>query len=81
MKQKSKKTPTYVNLMKTNQIINLDNIHAKKRESYQARLNNVLSYDLSFYRFKNGKLNVSKLARCSGLSRGFLEKELWKKGL
>ncbi|ERJ25434.1 hypothetical protein UNSWCS_1547 [Campylobacter concisus UNSWCS] len=48
---------------------------------YQAKLNNVLSYDLSFYRFKNGKLNVSKLARCSGLSRGFLEKHLWFRGL
>jgi len=67
--------------MTTKQRIHLNNLHAKKRASYQAKLNNVLNYDLSFYRFKNGKLNVSKLARCSGLSRGFLEKELWKKGL
>ena len=67
--------------MTTKQKIHLDNLRAKKRASYQARLNNVLNYDLSFYCFKNGKLNVSKLARCSGLSRGFLEKELWKKGL
>lgn len=67
--------------MSAKQKIHLNNLHAKKRSLYQARLNNVLSYDLSFYRFKNGKLNVSKLARCSGLSRGFLEKELWKKGL
>ena len=67
--------------MTTKQRIHLNDLHAKKRASYQAKLNNVLSYDLSFYRFKNGKLNVSKLARCSGLSRGFLEKELWKKGL
>ena len=67
--------------MTTKQRIHLNNLHEKKRASYQARLNNVLSYDLGFYRFKNGKLNVSKLARCSGLSRGFLEKELWKKGL
>ncbi|WP_149703744.1 hypothetical protein [Campylobacter concisus] len=67
--------------MTTKQKNHLDNLHAKKRESYQAKLNNVLSYDLSFYRFKNGKLNVSKLARCSGLSRGFLEKHLWFRGL
>ena len=67
--------------MTTKQRIHLNNLHEKKRASYQAKLNNVLSYDLSFYRFKNGKLNVSKLARCSGLSRRFLEKELWKKGL
>lgn len=67
--------------MTTKQRIHLNNLHEKKRALYQAKLNNVLSYDLSFYRFKNGKLNVSKLARCSDLSRGFLEKELWKKGL
>ena len=67
--------------MTTKQKIHLNNLHAKKRESYQARLNNVLSYDLSFYCFKNGKLNVSKLARCSGLSRRFLEKYLWFRGL
>ena len=67
--------------MTTKQKNHLDNLHAKKRALYQARLNNVLSYDLSFYHFKNGKLNVSKLARCSGLSRGFLEKYLWFRGL
>ena len=67
--------------MTTKQKIHLNNLHEKKIASYQARLNNVLNYDLSFYRFKNGKLNVSKLARCSGLSRGFLEKHLWFRGL
>ena len=67
--------------MTTKQKIHLNDLHEKKRASYQARLNNVLSYDLSFYCFKNGKLNVSKLARCSGLSRGFLEKYLWFRGL
>ena len=59
----------------------LKNLAIKRHENALFRLKNVLGYDLSFYRFKNGKLNVSKLARCSGLSRGFLEKELWKKGL
>ena len=67
--------------MTTKQKNHLDNLHAKKIALYQAKLNNVLSYDLSFYRFKNGKLNVSKLSRCSGLSRGFLEKHLWFRGL
>ncbi|WP_241259203.1 MULTISPECIES: hypothetical protein [Campylobacter] len=46
-----------------------------------ARLKNALSYDMSFYCFKNGKLNISKLARCTGLSRAFVEREMWKKGL
>ncbi|WP_103604066.1 hypothetical protein [Campylobacter concisus] len=59
----------------------LRNLAIKRHENALFRLKNALGYDLSFYRFKNGKLNVSKLARCSGLSRGFLEKELWKKGL
>ena len=59
----------------------LRNLAIKRHENALFRLKNALGYDLSFYRFKNGKLNVSKLARCSGLSRGFLEKELWKKVL
>lgn len=67
--------------MSAKQKEHLRNLAIKRHENALFRLKNVLSYDLSFYRFKNGKLNVSKLARCSGLSRGFLEKELWKKGL
>lgn len=67
--------------MTTKQRIHIDNLAVKKKAKYQARLKNVLSYDLSFYHFKNGKLNISKMARCSGLSRAFLEKELWRLGL
>ncbi len=67
--------------MSAKQREHLKNLAIKRHENALFRLKNVLGYDLSFYRFKNGKLNVSKLARCSGLSRGFLEKELWKKGL
>lgn len=67
--------------MTTKQRIHLDNLVAKRKAEAIARLQNVLSYDIDFYRFKNGKLNVSKLARCAGLSRGFVERELWKKGL
>ena len=67
--------------MSAKQREHLRNLAIKRHENALFRLENALGYDLSFYRFKNGKLNVSKLARCSGLSRGFLEKELWKKGL
>ncbi|WP_107691856.1 hypothetical protein [Campylobacter concisus] len=67
--------------MSAKQREHLKNLAIKRHENALFRLKNALGYDLSFYRFKNGKLNVSKLARCSGLSRGFLEKELWKKGL
>ncbi|WP_459888000.1 hypothetical protein [Campylobacter concisus] len=67
--------------MSAKQREHLRNLAIKRHENALFRLKNALGYDLSFYRFKNGKLNVSKLARCSGLSRGFLEKELWKKGL
>lgn len=67
--------------MTTKQRIHLNNLHEKKRASYQAKLNNVLSYDLGFYRFKNGKLNVSKMARCAGVSRQILSNYLWQRGL
>ena len=67
--------------MSAKQREHLRNLAIKKHENAIFKLKNVLGYDLSFYRFKNGKLNVSKLARCSGLSRGFLEKYLWFRGL
>lgn len=67
--------------MSTKQREHLKNLAIKRHENALFRLKNALGYDLSFYRFKNGKLNVSKLARCSGLSRGFLEKHLWFRGL
>ena len=44
--------------------------------------NNLMSYgNLSFYKFKNGRLNVSLMSRVSGLSRAYLTKRLWQKGL
>ena len=67
--------------MTTKQRIHLDNMVAKRKAEAIVRLQNALSYDMSFYKFKNGKLNVSKLARCAGLSRGFVERELWRLGL
>ncbi|MDL0088148.1 hypothetical protein [Campylobacter gastrosuis] len=65
----------------TKQRIHISNLAAIKRATYKARLEDVINYDLSFYRFKNGKLNLSKMARCTGLSWGFLHKYLWFKGL
>ncbi|EJP75066.1 MULTISPECIES: hypothetical protein [Campylobacter] len=67
--------------MTTKQRIHLDNLATKRKAEAMARLQNALSYDMGFYKFKNGKLNVSKLARCAGLSRGFVERELWRLGL
>ena len=67
--------------MTTKQRIHLDNLATKRKAEAMARLQNALSYDMSFYKFKNGKLNISKLARCAGLSRAFIEREMWKKGL
>ncbi|EPV9966696.1 TPA: hypothetical protein R8Q90_001634 [Campylobacter jejuni] len=34
-----------------------------------------------FYKHKNGKVNIAKLSRVSGLSRSFLKKELYIRGL
>lgn len=67
--------------MTTKQRIHLDNLIAKRKAEVMARLQNALSYDMSFYEFKNGKLNISKFARCAGLSRAFVERELWRLGL
>ncbi|MGG7074605.1 hypothetical protein U5B43_10250 [Campylobacter sp. 9BO] len=65
----------------TKQRIHIDNLASNKKALYKARLNDIINYDLSFYRFKNGKLNISKMARCIGISRATLEKYLWQKGL
>ncbi|WP_253908197.1 hypothetical protein [Campylobacter sp. RM16188] len=65
----------------TKQRMHIDNLVKRRRDLYQERLNSVLSYDLDYYRFKNGKLNISKMARCTGFSRSFLTKHLWFKGL
>ncbi|MBN7287433.1 MAG: hypothetical protein E6411_09115 [Campylobacter sp.] len=67
--------------MTTKQRIHIENLATKRKAESMARLKNALSYDMSFYCFKNGKLNISKLARCTGLSRAFVEREMWKKGL
>ena len=63
------------------QHVHIANLARKKHIAAFERLHSAIGYDLSFYRFKNGKLNVSKLARCAGISRKFAERELWRKGL
>ena len=67
--------------MTDRQHLHIANLSRKKRITALDRLNNAIGYDLSFYRFKNGKLNISKLARCAGLSRGFTARELERRGL
>lgn len=67
--------------MTTKQKIHIDNLATNKKALYQARLNDIINYDLSFYRFKNGKLNISKMARCIGVSRTCLTKYLWFRGI
>ncbi len=67
--------------MTTRQRIHLDNLAAKRKAESMARLKNAIGYDMSFYCFKNGKLNISKLARCAGLSRAFVERKMWWLGL
>ena len=67
--------------MTDRQRIHIAHLARKRRIAALDRLNNAISYDLNFYRFKNGKLNVSKLARCAGVSRGFAARELERRGL
>ncbi|CUU88091.1 hypothetical protein [Campylobacter hyointestinalis] len=67
--------------MTTKQRIHIDNLACKRQEMTKHRVQNALSFDLSLYRFKSGKLNISKMARCVGISRTTLEKYLWQKGL
>ncbi|ALW35035.1 TPA: hypothetical protein ACW36B_000605 [Campylobacter jejuni] len=48
---------------------------------FKTLLKDVLNDENGFYKHKNGKLNVAKLARVSGLSRNFLKRELYIRGL
>ncbi|EHU6961691.1 hypothetical protein KZJ80_001541, partial [Campylobacter coli] len=44
-------------------------------------LKDVLNDENGFYKHKNGKVNIAKLSRVSGLSRNFLKRELYIRGL
>ncbi|WP_195836285.1 hypothetical protein [Campylobacter portucalensis] len=50
------------------QRLNLSMLAFERRKRTRERIENLLSYDIDFYRFKNGRLNVSKIARCAGVS-------------
>ena len=53
-----------------------------KKEYAEMTFKNLFEYgDLSFYKMKNGKFNISKISRVSGLSRKFISFKLWQKGL
>lgn len=63
------------------QRLNLGMLAFERRKRTRERIENLLSYDIDFYRFKNGRLNVSKMARCAGVSRAALTRYLWQRGL
>ncbi len=49
--------------------------------AFKTLLKDVLNDENGFYKHKNGKVNIAKLSRVSGLSRSFLKKELYIRGL
>lgn len=49
--------------------------------AFQTLLKDILNDENGFYKHKNGKLNIAKIARISGLSRNFLKMEFYKRGL
>ncbi|HEF9608085.1 TPA: hypothetical protein SBY32_000421 [Campylobacter coli] len=52
-----------------------------KRNGALRAFKTLLKDVLNFYKHKNGKVNIAKLARVSGLSRNFLKRELYIRGL
>lgn len=63
------------------QNIHLEMLNERRKREFDKRSRNALNYDLEFYKFKNGKINVSKMSRCTGISRGVLSRELYKRGI
>ena len=54
----------------------------RKRVKTEAIWRSGFSYgELDFYRFKNGKINISKMSRCMGLSVRFVRFKLEQRGL
>lgn len=49
--------------------------------AFQTLLKDILNDENGFYKHKNGKLNIAKIARISGFSRNFLKMEFYKRGL
>ncbi|EAK2109855.1 hypothetical protein BFM12_07610 [Campylobacter jejuni] len=50
-------------------------------KTFKMLLQDILNDKNGFYRYKNGKLNISKISRVSGLSWSFLKRELYIRGL
>ncbi|MFY4756147.1 hypothetical protein ACOTV8_09145 [Campylobacter jejuni] len=50
-------------------------------KSFKTLLKDILNDENGFYKHKNSKVNIAKLSRVSGLSRSFLKKELYIRGL
>lgn len=52
-----------------------------KKDRAKNIFKDILSMDNYIYYKKNGRYNVAKMSRISGLSRSFISRELWKRGL
>lgn len=63
------------------QSVHLEILNKRRIAQFDERLKNAINYDLTFYRMKNGRINVSKMSRCTGICRGVLSRELYKRGL
>lgn len=63
------------------QNIHLEMLNERRKREFDKRLRNALNYDLEFYKFKNGKINVSKMSRCIGICESVLSRELYKRGI
>lgn len=65
------------------QNIHLEILNRRRNAEFNERLKNAISYDLKFYEFRqcSGKINISKMSRCTGISRSVLRRELYKRGI
>lgn len=63
------------------QNIHLEILNERKRREFLERLKNAISYDLDFYKFRNGRINISKMSRCTGICESVLSRELYKRGI
>lgn len=64
------------------QNIHLEILNRRRNAEFNKRFKNAINYDLKFYEFKcGGKINISKMSRCTGISRGVLSRELYKRGV
>ncbi|MCI6988347.1 MAG: hypothetical protein MR902_02095 [Campylobacter sp.] len=63
-------------MLSTKQRIHLELLNERKKAKFKARLDDAIEYDLDFYKFKNGRINVAKMSRCTGISKSVLTKEL-----